>query len=117
VTLTFGVILLSLVGDDAALRERVDELVAVTTEQGFPVWRAMGTVYRGWVEVKNGSVAEGISLLRNGLIAYRATGAWAGMPNFVALLARAQESAGQVEEAVILVAPLPDADQAWHSLR
>jgi class 3 adenylate cyclase/predicted ATPase len=101
VTLTFGVMLLSLVGDDPALDEWVDQLVTVTTEQGFPVWRAIGTVYRGWVEVKNGGVAEGISLLRSGLTAYRATGAWAGMPNFVALLARAYESAGQVEEAVI----------------
>ena len=43
-----------------------DELVAVTTEQGFPFWRALGTIYRGWVKVKNGDVAEGISLLRSG---------------------------------------------------
>jgi tetratricopeptide (TPR) repeat protein len=35
------------------------------------------------------------------LIAYRATGAQAGLLNFVALLARAYETAGQVEEAVI----------------
>ena len=91
--------LLSLVGDNAALDERADELVAVATEQGFPFWRAQGTIYRGWVKVKNGDVAEGISLLRSGSAAYRATGAEVWMPHYRALLASACEIAGQVEEA------------------
>jgi predicted ATPase len=67
--------LLSLVGDDAALGERAGQMVAVTTEQGFPQWRAMGTIYRGWVKVKNGDVTEGLPLLHSGLSDYRATGA------------------------------------------
>jgi len=46
-SLTNGARLLSLVGDDAALRERADELVAVTAEQGFRQWRAQGAIYRG----------------------------------------------------------------------
>ena len=65
-SLAIGTRLLSLVGDNAALDERADQLVAVATEQGFPFWRAQGTIYRGWVKVKNGDVAEGISLLRSG---------------------------------------------------
>ena len=40
----------------------------------------MGTICRGWVKVKNGDVAEGISLLRSGSGAYRATGAEHGCP-------------------------------------
>ena len=95
--------LLSLVGDNAALDERADQLVAVTTEQGFPHWRAQGTIYRGWVKVKNGDVAEGISLLRSGSAAYRATGAEAWMPHYIALLARACEIAGQIEEGLTLL--------------
>src|SRR5207245_2190337 len=63
-SLANGTRLLSLVGDNAALDEWADQLVAVTMEQGFPFWRAQGTIYRGWVKVKNGEVAEGISLLR-----------------------------------------------------
>ena len=74
VSLANGITALSLVGDNAALDEWVDQVVAVTTEQGFPVWRAHGTIFRGWVRVKNGDVTEGISLLRSGLSAYRATG-------------------------------------------
>ena len=103
VSLALGARLLSLVGDDAALDERADQLVAVATEQGFPYWRAQGTIYRGWVKVKNGDVAEGISLLRSGSTAYRATGAEAWMPYYIALLARACEIAGQIEEALTLL--------------
>jgi predicted ATPase len=103
VTLGIGAILLSLVGDDAALDEWVDQLVAVTTEQDIPSWRALGTIHRGWVRVKNGDVTEGVFLLRNGMAAYRAIGAELFMPHYIALLAGACELAGQIEEAVTLL--------------
>ena len=100
VGLTFGARLLSLVGDNAALDEQVDQLVAVTTEQGFPQWRALGTIFRGWVKVENGDVTAGISLLRGGSAAFRTTGAW--KPHNVAILAMACEIAGQIDEALTL---------------
>ena len=68
-----------------------------------PTGVRMGTIYRGWVKVKNGDVAEGISLLRSGSAAYRATGAEVWMPHHIALLARACEIAGQIEEALTLL--------------
>jgi class 3 adenylate cyclase/predicted ATPase len=103
VTLGVGAVLLSLVGDDAALDEWADQLVAVTTEQGIPSWRALGTIHRGWVKVKNGDVTEGMSLLRSSSIAFRATGAELFMPYYIALLAAACEIAGQIEEALTLL--------------
>jgi predicted ATPase len=99
-SLGLSAILLSLVGDNAALEERTDQLFAVAIEQGFPFFRATGTILRGWVKVKNGDVAEGISLLRSGSTAYRTTGAEGWLPNYLALLARACEIAGEVEEAL-----------------
>jgi predicted ATPase len=66
--------LLLLGGDNAALDKRAGQLIAVATEQGFPRWHAQGTICRGWVKVNNGDVAEGMSLLRSGSKAYRATG-------------------------------------------
>ena len=72
--LMIGSILLSIVGDNGVLDDRVDDLVAVATEQAFPQWHAFGTIYRGWVKAKNGDFVEGISLLRSGVAAYRATG-------------------------------------------
>jgi predicted ATPase len=44
-------------------------------------------------------MAEGISLLRSGSTAYRATGAEAWVPRHIALLARACDIAGQLQEA------------------
>jgi predicted ATPase len=102
-SLTQGTTVLSLVGDNAALDERAEQLVAVATEQSFPHWRAQGTIFRAWVTVKNGDVAEGISLLRSGSSAYRTTGAESRMPHYIALLARACEIAGQIEEALTLL--------------
>jgi len=99
----FGVRLLALVGDNAALDERGDQLIAVTTEQGFPLWRAIATIYRGWAKVTNGDAQEGISLLRGGMRAHRATGAEAWMSQNIALLARAYEIAGQVDEGLSLL--------------
>jgi predicted ATPase len=91
---------LSLVGDNAALNKFADQLYAVTAEQGFPVWRAQGIIFRGWVKVKNGDLTEGISLLRSGSAAYRSTGAELWMPQYIAFLASAYEIAGQVEEGL-----------------
>jgi predicted ATPase len=102
-SLSLGTLPLSLVGDNAALGERADQLVAVATEQGFPVWRAMGTVHRGWVMVSNGAGTRGKSLLRSGWAAYRATGTDMWTPYNTALLARACEIAGQIEEALTLL--------------
>jgi predicted ATPase len=57
-------------------------------------------MFRGWVMVKNGDVAEGIALLHSGSTAYRATGAQAWVPYYIALLAGGHEIAGQVDEAL-----------------
>jgi len=94
---------LSLVGDNAALGQRADELAAVATEQGFAHWRATAMIFRGWVKVENGDVREGLSLLYSGSEACRATAAELWMPHHIALLAGACETAGQVEEALTLL--------------
>jgi class 3 adenylate cyclase/predicted ATPase len=99
--LAVGVRLLSLVGNDAVFGEWVDQLVAVTTELGFPFWRAQGEIYRGWAKVKQGDLTEGMSLLRAGLMAYRATGAELYVPHYIALLAAACEVATQVQEGLV----------------
>ena len=103
VSLAIGARLLALVGDDTALEEQASQLVELATEQGFRMWWAQGAIYRGWAKLKSGDVAEGISLLRSGSAAYRATGAVMWMPHYIALLAAACEIAGQIEEAVDLL--------------
>jgi predicted ATPase len=103
VTLALGTRLLVLVGDVAALNQQADQLLAVATEHGFADWGAQGTIYRGWVKVRNHDLNDGIFLLRAGVTAYRAGGAELWMPHFFALLAEACEIAGQFEEASALL--------------
>jgi predicted ATPase len=103
VSLAIGARVLSHAGDNAVLGEWADQLVAVAIEQGFPHWRAQGTMYRGWVKVKNGDVAEGMDLLHSGSTAFRATGAEIWIPHFMALLASACETAEQIEEGLTLL--------------
>jgi predicted ATPase len=102
-SLGFGTIMLALVGDDAILGERLDELAAVAADHGFSVYRASESIFRGWLQVKNGDVAAGMSLLRDGSTAYRAIGQEAWMPMFLALEAAACEIAGQIEDSMALV--------------
>jgi class 3 adenylate cyclase/predicted ATPase len=107
-SLAIGARLVALVGDDAMLAELVDELVVVATEQGFPHWRTQGAIYRGWFKVRSGDVAEGMSLLRSGSTAYRASGVELLVPHYIDLIAAACEIAGQVDEALGLM------DEALH---
>jgi predicted ATPase len=103
VSLSDSALLLSLVGDNVALEQRAGELIAVATEQDFPLWAAQGRIYCGWAKVKNGNLAEGMSLLRLGADAYRATGAEAWTPYYTALLARTCAITGEIEESLILL--------------
>jgi predicted ATPase len=102
-SLNFGARLLCFIGDTPALDERANQLLVVATEQDFPQWRAMATIWRGCVKVNHGDLAEGITLLRSGSTAYHATGARSWIPLHLALLAGAYEIAGQTDEAVTLL--------------
>jgi class 3 adenylate cyclase/predicted ATPase len=101
--LALGCRMHSLGNDTAALDERAGQLVAVASEQGFPLYGALGMIYRGWAKSRTGDVAEGIALLRSGSRAYSATGAEIRISYHIALLAQACQIAGQVEEALLLL--------------
>ena len=100
-SLALGCRLLSLSGDAAALDEWAGQLIAVATEQRFPLYGALGTLYRGWSKSITGDVTEGMSLLSSGSSAYSATGAETRISYHTALLAQAYENAGQIDEALI----------------
>jgi predicted ATPase len=95
--------MLTMIGDTAAPSRWADQLASVAGEQGFAHWRGVGAIYRGWAKVRNGDVADGLSLMRSGTAVFRATGAVLWMPHFIALHADAYEIAGQVEEALALL--------------
>ena len=83
-----------------AVQKRAEELMALSTEQSFPQWLAYGTILRGWALTAQGEGAEGISQMRKGLAARRATKAELQRPYFLGLLAEAYGEAGQAEEGL-----------------
>ena len=74
--------------------------MAVSVEHGFSFWRADGIKLLGWALAMQGRPAEGLAHLREGLGAYRATGALTGVPYDLALLAEVCGQAGLVEEGL-----------------
>jgi predicted ATPase len=90
--------------EEQLARERGEAVITLSTEQGFPFWVAHGTITRGWALAMQGQGEEGIAQLRQGLAAWRATGAEGGRPGQLAQLAEAYGKAGQVEEGLTTLA-------------
>jgi predicted ATPase len=86
-----------------AVQERAEALMALSTEQGFPLWLAYGTILRGWALTAQGKGAEGIAQVRQGLVAHRATGTAIHRPYFLSLLAEAYGKVGQPEEGLTVL--------------
>jgi predicted ATPase len=86
-----------------AVQKHAQALITLSTEQGFPHWLAYGMIFRGWALALRGDRAEGIAQVRQGLVAYRGTGAELHRPYFLSLLAGAYGEAGQQEEGLTLL--------------
>ena len=89
--------------DGPAVQEQTKVLVPLATEQGFPVFSAVGTMLDGWALTMQGQ-RKGILQMSEGLTAYRATGAELGRTCHQSLLAEAHGKLGQTEEGLLAVA-------------
>jgi predicted ATPase len=87
-----------------ATQERVEAAITLSTEQGFPLLLAYGTILRGWALAEQGRGEEGIVQIRQGLAAWRAMGTETGRPRWLALLAEAYGKGGQTEEGLAVLA-------------
>jgi predicted ATPase len=77
-----------------------DEVLAISREQGFPLWFAFGNIIRGWCLGVMGQVAEGIPLLLKGLVDARDTGCNLVMPFFLTMLADVYGMAARPEDGL-----------------
>jgi predicted ATPase len=84
--------------------ERAETLLALATEQGFAQYVAQATIMRGWALAAQGHGAGGTAQMRQGLVAYQATGSERQRPYNLALLAEAYGSLGQTAEGLALLA-------------
>jgi predicted ATPase len=79
---------------------QAEAAVALATEQGFPYWVTLGTILRGWALGMQGQGEAGLAQIRQGLAAWRATGAEAFIPYFYTLLADVSAHLGHPEDGL-----------------
>jgi len=102
--LNFAVRLHGLRREWPAAQERAEALIAMVREQGFAHWLASGRMQWGWTLASQGQGEAGITQIRQGLAAHRATGAKLGEPYALVWLAEAYGAGGQPEEGLRVLA-------------
>jgi predicted ATPase len=82
------------------IQERVETMMAVADEHGFPLMRACGTMLRGWAMVAQGQREQGLTQMLQGWAAWRTIGSGTWLSYWLGLLAEAYGHGGQREEAL-----------------
>jgi class 3 adenylate cyclase/predicted ATPase len=77
--------------------------LALAAENGFSYWTAWGSIILGWAIAKRGARDQGMSVLKEGLAAYRATGAELFRPYALTLLAEVYGEAGRPDEGLACI--------------
>jgi predicted ATPase len=88
---------------DTAL-EQAESLTKLSTEQGFPLRVAQGTLLRGQALIEQGYFEQGIAQMHQGLKAAQTRGTESGQTYYLALQAEAWRRVEQIEEAASLIA-------------
>jgi predicted ATPase/class 3 adenylate cyclase len=87
-----------------AVQAQAEALMALATAQGFPLWVAYGTYWRGWALAMQDQGEAGLAQLHQGMMALMATGQMVARPLCLVLLAEATGHVGQVREGLCLLA-------------
>jgi predicted ATPase len=102
-TLMFALFYASIIhihcGNYAAANPQLDEIVALADEKGALFWRALGTLWRGWLFALNGKASDAVQMIASGITALRSTGSTVMMPLYLACLAKAHAELGQFNDA------------------
>jgi predicted ATPase/DNA-binding winged helix-turn-helix (wHTH) protein len=108
--LNFAAILHQFRREQETALTRAQKVIALSTEQGFGQWLAMGSVLEGWALSTQRQEQKGVEQMQQSLTAYEATGAKLGWPYFLSLLAEAQVATGAIAEGRKVL------DEALHAL-
>jgi class 3 adenylate cyclase/tetratricopeptide (TPR) repeat protein len=93
----------SILGDEERLATWVQELHALTEEHGYPLWSALVPIFQGQLQLTRGEARAAVTLMRQGLDAFRATGATLLGAHFAILLGEALTQDGSLDEALSLL--------------
>jgi predicted ATPase len=86
--------------EPASLLQHADEMLAVSVEHEFALYRAMGTLWRGWCLAALGDSGEGIPLLTAGIAGMHGAGWTVYTPFWLVVLADSCRIAGQWQAAL-----------------
>jgi predicted ATPase len=86
--------------DVSAVHEQAEAAIALSTEQGFTQWVALGTSLGGWALAIQGQGEEGLAQIRQGIADFRATGAELFVPYFYTMLADVSAHLGHPEDSL-----------------
>ncbi|MES1240852.1 MAG: AAA family ATPase, partial [Acidobacteriota bacterium] len=95
-----------------AVREHNEELMALSTQQGFPYWLTMATAQRGWLRTQAGNALEGVQDIRAG----SNFGGLRRDPHVFAFLAEAFRAQGRTAEALDALSESADMVDAGQTL-
>jgi predicted ATPase len=86
------------------IQERAETVVAVSSDQGFALYAAMGTILWGWALTEQGQREKGIAQMRHGLATWQSIRLELLRPYYLALLAEACGTVGQPEQGLAVLA-------------
>ncbi len=116
--LTLNAVLCQWRGDIEGMQTRAEAVVDLANEHAFPLFKALGETYLGWVRAAQGYGAAGIDQIRQGITAVQATGTNLTHPFMVALLAQAHRIAGKLDDGLRLLTDVlssaPQTEERWY---
>jgi class 3 adenylate cyclase/DNA-binding winged helix-turn-helix (wHTH) protein/predicted ATPase len=86
--------------DVPAMHEQAEAAVALSTEQGFPLWGALGASLQGWALALQGQGEAGMAQIGQGIATGRSTGAAVAIPYLCTLLADVAAHLGHIEDGL-----------------
>jgi predicted ATPase len=86
-------------GNYPAANAIVDELLTLADNKGAAIWKALGTLVRGWSLVLAGKALEAVQTIGSGITALQSTGATVWMPLHLTYLAGAYAELHQFDVA------------------
>jgi len=89
--------------DVQATLKQAEAMLAISNEQGFPVWMNMGTLFRAWSLAMQGHPEDGIAQMEQSIASNPAGSFYALRPWHDAMLVEAYGAAGQTEAGLTKV--------------
>jgi TOMM system kinase/cyclase fusion protein len=90
--------------DTDTAQASAESVIALASEQEFPVWLGVGTIVRGWALVQHGRGDEGVAQILRGFATMQAAEAEVGQSWYLTVLAEAYGQVGQTAEGLAVLA-------------